>query len=58
MYPNDDTEQHRLNLQHQVFRMSLDGALNRAPVPKAACRVLDIGCGTGIVSNNRVMTNN
>ena len=49
MLPNDTKEQRRLNLQHQIFRLSIDGPLNLAPVPKTAFRVLEIGCGTGIV---------
>jgi trans-aconitate methyltransferase len=55
MLPNDNKEQRRLNLHHQIFRLSVDGALNLAPVPRAASRVLDLGCGTGIVSHNKCL---
>jgi 2-polyprenyl-3-methyl-5-hydroxy-6-metoxy-1,4-benzoquinol methylase len=49
MLPNDTKEQKRLNLQHQIFRLSVDGELNLAPVAGSP-RVLDLGCGAGIVS--------
>ncbi|KAJ8109272.1 hypothetical protein OPT61_g7585 [Boeremia exigua] len=48
--PNDDVEMDRLDLQHHAFRLSLDGRLYRAPIPKDVQRVLDVGCGTGIWS--------
>ncbi|KAF2671272.1 TAM domain methyltransferase [Microthyrium microscopicum] len=49
MLPNDDTEQDRLDLQHHIFRLSIDGPLHIAPIPKDyAGHVLDIGTGTGI----------
>lgn len=38
----------RLDLQHHAFRLTLDGQLYRAPIPKDVHRVLDLGCGTGI----------
>lgn len=38
----------RLDLQHHAFRLTLDGALYRAPIPKDVQHVLDVGCGTGI----------
>jgi len=46
--PNDDAEQNRLDLQHQLFRLGIDGRLHLAPVPKDIHNVLDIGTGTGI----------
>jgi SAM-dependent methyltransferase len=46
--PNDDAEQTRLNIIHQVFLMLLDGELTKAPVPQGRpCRILDIGTGPG-----------
>jgi SAM-dependent methyltransferase len=45
--PNDDLEQDRLDLQHQIYRLCLDGWLYRAPI-KSPQKVLDIGTGTGI----------
>ena len=50
MLPNDDTEQDRLDLQHHIYRITLDGRLYLAPIPKDVHHVLDIGTGTGIVS--------
>jgi hypothetical protein len=47
--PNDNQEHFRLNLQHHVFRMAANGALNLAPIPDGAIDVLDIGCGSGVV---------
>lgn len=52
MLPNDDTEQERLDLQHHIWRLMLDGRLHTAPLPKPEenpeLRILDLGCGTGI----------
>ncbi|KAH8681757.1 hypothetical protein BX600DRAFT_429674 [Xylariales sp. PMI_506] len=45
--PTDGVEQKRLDLQHEMFRTLLDGALGLAPVENPA-HVLDIGTGTGI----------
>lgn len=45
--PNDDTEQDRLDLQHQIYRLCLDGWLYRSPI-QSPQKVLDIGTGTGI----------
>ena len=36
------------DLQHHAFRLTLDGALYRAPIPKDIQNVLDVGTGTGI----------
>ncbi|ROW11860.1 hypothetical protein VPNG_04967 [Cytospora leucostoma] len=45
--PNDPAEQDRLDLQHKIFKIAMNGALYRAPIgsPK---NVLDIATGTGI----------
>lgn len=45
--PNDEFEQSRLDLQHHLFLMTLDGRLHLAPV-KNPQSVLDFGTGTGI----------
>ena len=46
--PNDENEQDRLDMQHQIYRYALDGRLYRAPLSKEMIRnVLDVGCGTG-----------
>ncbi|KAK4150682.1 S-adenosyl-L-methionine-dependent methyltransferase [Chaetomidium leptoderma] len=57
--PNDDAEQERLDLQHHIWRLLLQGSLYTAPlkIPQpgektelggADFRILDLGCGTGI----------
>ncbi|KAK4186712.1 S-adenosyl-L-methionine-dependent methyltransferase [Podospora australis] len=57
--PNDDDEQERLDLQHHIWRLLLQGELYTAPIniPKPGetaaegqgeFRILDLGCGTGI----------
>ncbi|KAJ5852200.1 uncharacterized protein N7529_011585 [Penicillium soppii] len=43
--PNDEREQDRLDLTHQIYSMLLKGELIRAPV-RHPQRVLDIGTGT------------
>lgn len=45
--PNDDVEQDRLNLQHHLWTLTLDGRLHLAPIVNPQC-VLDIGTGTGL----------
>jgi SAM-dependent methyltransferase len=49
-YPNDEPENDRLDLQHHVFSLTLQGKLFAAPIPKEHTfnRVLDVGTGTGI----------
>jgi SAM-dependent methyltransferase len=49
-YPNDETENDRLDLQHHLFSLTFDGKLFTASIPKEKRlhRVLDIGTGTGI----------
>ncbi|KAJ4286594.1 hypothetical protein N0V88_007956 [Collariella sp. IMI 366227] len=56
--PNDEAEQERLNLQHHIWRLLLQGGLYTAPleIPQPGqshtsgtdFRILDLGCGTGI----------
>jgi SAM-dependent methyltransferase len=59
--PNDDAEQERLDLQHHIWRLLLQGTLHTAPLkipqpgerlaPSSGSgdfRILDLGCGTGI----------
>lgn len=45
--PDHATEQTRLNFQHDMVRLILDGELGRAPV-KNPVNVLDVATGTGI----------
>ncbi|KAI1329044.1 S-adenosyl-L-methionine-dependent methyltransferase [Xylariaceae sp. FL0255] len=46
--PNDSLEQERLDLQHQLFCLTIGGKLNLCPLPEGPMRVLDIATGTGI----------
>ncbi|KAI0123299.1 S-adenosyl-L-methionine-dependent methyltransferase [Xylariales sp. AK1849] len=46
--PNDAAEQDRLDLQHRMFDIMLDGWLALAPMSIAPRHVLDIATGTGI----------
>jgi SAM-dependent methyltransferase len=45
--PNDEDEQTRLSIVHQIFLILLDGELTLAPVPDGSCRILDVGAGPG-----------
>jgi SAM-dependent methyltransferase len=50
-FPNDEVEQDRLDLQHHLFLLTLEGKLALAPIeeiPGGIHNVLDIGTGTGI----------
>ncbi len=47
--PNDEREQDRLDMQHALFKMGLDGRLFIAPLVKDDVEhILDVGCGTGL----------
>ena len=48
LYPNDEEELDRLDLQHEMFRLMLRGAPHLAPVRPSPKHVLDIGTGTGL----------
>ncbi|KAI5782025.1 S-adenosyl-L-methionine-dependent methyltransferase [Peziza echinospora] len=45
--PNDEDEQSRLDLHHEIFLLMLDGELHLAPVTDPKW-ILDLGTGTGI----------
>ncbi|KAL4989597.1 S-adenosyl-L-methionine-dependent methyltransferase [Aspergillus falconensis] len=47
-FPNDEREQDRLDMLHNMFRLVLNGKLFLAPIDDGPLRVLDIGTGTGI----------
>jgi ubiquinone/menaquinone biosynthesis C-methylase UbiE len=47
-FPNDEREQDRLDMLHNMFRLVLDGKLFLSPLKDGPLRVLDIGTGTGI----------
>ena len=47
--PNDENELDRLDLQHHICTILLNGELCLAPLkPETTHRVLDLGCGTGL----------
>lgn len=46
--PNDAVEQDRLDLQHQMCLILLEGRLHLAPIGSSPHNVLDVGTGTGI----------
>ncbi|KAH8690025.1 S-adenosyl-L-methionine-dependent methyltransferase [Talaromyces proteolyticus] len=48
LYPNDETEQDRLDMLHHIFLLMLDGGLYKAPLSRSPRRILDYGTGTGI----------
>ncbi|KAK9801432.1 putative S-adenosyl-L-methionine-dependent methyltransferase [Seiridium cardinale] len=54
LLPNDAAEQDRLDLQHAIWRLVLDGWLALAPLTTPPKFVLDIGTGTGIWVNEFV----
>ncbi|MCJ1313077.1 hypothetical protein MMC25_006754 [Agyrium rufum] len=45
--PNDESELDRLDLQHHVITLLLNGELHLAPLTNPK-KMLDIGCGTGL----------
>ncbi|KAF7556738.1 hypothetical protein G7Z17_g1251 [Cylindrodendrum hubeiense] len=50
-FPNDEAENERLDMQHHIFYLTLNGKLGLAPPNEANFklgRVLDLGTGTGI----------
>ncbi|KAJ3547261.1 hypothetical protein NM208_g1611 [Fusarium decemcellulare] len=47
-FPNDDTESDRLDLQDNLYLITLDGKRAVNPGAETAKRVLDMGTGTGI----------
>jgi hypothetical protein len=49
LLPNNEAEQDRLDLQHHIFRMLLNGGLTHTVLPDdKPLEIIDIGCGTGI----------
>lgn len=45
--PNDEAEQTRLNIVHQIYLILLDGKLTTVPITSDAPRILDVGTGPG-----------
>ncbi|KAE8149547.1 S-adenosyl-L-methionine-dependent methyltransferase [Aspergillus avenaceus] len=48
LFPNDETEQDRMDMLHHIYRLMLGGGLYKAPISQSPQRILDIGTGTGI----------
>jgi len=48
LLPEDEAEQDRLDLQHEIFNKTFDGKLALSPVPNQQHHVLDLGTGTGL----------
>ncbi|KAF8446672.1 S-adenosyl-L-methionine-dependent methyltransferase [Kalaharituber pfeilii] len=46
--PNDEEEQSRLDLHHEIFLTMMDGKLHLAPIDPTPQKILDVGTGTGI----------
>ncbi|KIX09018.1 uncharacterized protein Z518_00096 [Rhinocladiella mackenziei CBS 650.93] len=46
--PNDEREQERLDMQHEIFLQTMDRKLLAAPISSNSLDVLDLGTGTGI----------
>lgn len=47
-FPNDKKEQKRLDLMHDIYRLTLNNKLVLHPATEPGGRVLDLGTGTGI----------
>lgn len=45
--PNDEKEQDRLDLHHEIIRLAWDNKLHEAPITNSPNRILDIATGTG-----------
>lgn len=45
--PNDETEQTRLTIIHQIYLILFNGQNTKIPLPPDTSRILDIGSGTG-----------
>lgn len=48
--PNDDTEQTRLNIVHQIYLILMDGRLTAAPIPEPLDSDTDVAAAAGAAS--------
>ena len=48
MLPNDESELDRLDLTHNMLKITLGMKLFIAPISEKPARILDVGTGTGI----------
>ncbi|EAS27293.3 TAM domain methyltransferase [Coccidioides immitis RS] len=46
--PEDESEQERLDMQHEIFLKTMNRKLFHSPVPRQVHSVLDLGTGTGL----------
>lgn len=46
--PDDEKEQDRMDLQHHICLLALEGKLYKSPALKKPQRILDVGTGTGV----------
>ncbi|KAI1961087.1 hypothetical protein LOZ58_003575 [Ophidiomyces ophidiicola] len=56
LLPNDRREQERMEMEHRLFRLVLDGRLYLSPLTKDPRKVLDLGTGTGSWALNFAQT--
>lgn len=47
LFPNDDAEQERENLKHEMIVKLLSNKLHLAPIPTDGGKIIDLGTGTG-----------
>ncbi|KAI9801056.1 MAG: hypothetical protein M1833_002924 [Piccolia ochrophora] len=47
VFPNDEIENARLDLQHHMLKIAMDDNLHYAPIGTNPQRILDVGTGTG-----------
>ncbi|OAX78089.1 hypothetical protein ACJ72_07606 [Emergomyces africanus] len=45
--PNDEAEQTRLSIEHQIYLIIFDGQLTKTKLPPTVSRILDVGTGPG-----------
>lgn len=48
LLPNDDIENERLDIHHELMLAVLNGKLHLAPIPENIQKAIDLGTGTGI----------
>ncbi len=48
MYPCDEREKDRLDMNFEMIYLALDSRHHLAPIPPTVRRILELGTGTGI----------
>ena len=46
-FPNDEAEQQREHIRHQLFKELIDGRLHLAPIGEHPQKIADLGTGFG-----------